>query len=255
MELIILGSGTSIPLIDRGSPALAVMIDNTPVLLDMGPGTLHQINRAGLDFRQIRQIFITHLHPDHTADLIHFLFACRNPGIIDQRSPFTLFGPTGLRDLIRDLQHAYPDWLTLPSELMTVYEIATGRNTQMDFPGFKLISGPAEHTRYSLAYGIEDSETGKRIVCSGDTGFSEDIISLAKGADLLVLECSFPDDNPIAGHLTPSQAGQMAAVAHVKHLVLTHFYPEVLETDIEGQCRRTYEGKLTLAEDFMRIPI
>ena len=57
MKLIILGSGTSIPLADRASPSLALIVAGSPILFDMGPGTLCQMTRAGLDFEKIEQIF------------------------------------------------------------------------------------------------------------------------------------------------------------------------------------------------------
>ena len=79
MELIVLGSGTGIPLSYRASPALAMIGYDNPVLFDMGPGTLRQLARIGINHDKIEQIFISHFHPDHTADLIHFLFATRNP--------------------------------------------------------------------------------------------------------------------------------------------------------------------------------
>jgi ribonuclease BN (tRNA processing enzyme) len=80
-------------------------------------------------------------------------------------------------------------------------------------------------------------------------------VELAKGSDLLILECSFPDDEAIAGHLTPSEAGDIAARAGAKKLVLTHFYPEILTTDIQAQCRKTYQGNLVLATDLMSLSV
>jgi ribonuclease BN (tRNA processing enzyme) len=57
------------------------------------------------------------------------------------------------------------------------------------------------------------------------------------------------------GHLTPSLAGDIATRAGVKKLVLTHFYPECDQANIEQECRKTYDGPLVLAEDLMRIEI
>jgi ribonuclease BN (tRNA processing enzyme) len=101
MELIILGSGTGQPLVDRGSPALALLLDERPVLFDMGPGTLHQLSRIGINHDKIRHIFISHFHPDHTADLIHFLFATRHPPILEKRDPFMITGPQGFKDFLK----------------------------------------------------------------------------------------------------------------------------------------------------------
>ncbi len=254
MQLIILGSGTSIPLNDRASPSLALIVGNRPIIFDMGPGALRQLTKAGLDYEQIGQIFITHFHPDHTADLIHFLFASRIPSVVKRRDPFVISGPKGLKELVHSLQETYPNWLTLPSDIMKIEEFEAGKFTQRDYDGFRLISGPTNHTPHSLAYRVEPPE-GKSVVYSGDTGFCDQVVDLAQGADLLVLESSFPDGEEAEGHLTPSQAGQIAGMANVRKLVLTHFYPECLETDIEKQCRKTYQGELILGSDLLQITV
>jgi len=64
-----------------------------------------------------------------------------------------------------------------------------------------------------------------------------------------------PDKLRVKGHLTPSWAGKIASRAGVKKLVLTHFYPECDQTDIEQECRKTYSGPLLLAEDLMQIEV
>ena len=90
---------------------------------------------------------------------------------------------------------------------------------------------------------------------SGDTDYSESLIELAKDADLLICESAVPDSLQIKGHLTPSMAGEMAARAGVGKLVLTHFYPDCDDVDIEQECRKTYSGPLLLAEDLMEIAV
>ena len=254
MKITILGSGTAIPMKDRGSPSLAAFVDDRPVLFDMGPGTLRQLARLGISHVKIRDICLTHFHPDHTADLIHFLFATHNPTGLQKRSPFTVYGPAGLSGFIRTLQRAYPKWLNIPEEIMRIQELGTNGNDEWDHGSFRIKTASSNHTPDSLAYRIEDRE-GKRVVFSGDTGFCDDIIQLAKGAELLIIEAAFPDGHAVEGHLTPSLAGRMAHLAKVKRLVLTHFYPECLKTDIAAQCRKTWDGELTLGEDLLQIRV
>lgn len=254
MELIVLGSGTGIPLNHAGSPSLVVLMDDDPIVFDMGPGSLRQLTKAGINFERIGRIFITHFHPDHTADIIHFIFASRNPFIIERRRPFVITGPTGTKNLISHLQDFYADSLSLPSEIMTVEELNTNKKVEKEYPGFTLTSCPVSHCPESIAYRIQDS-FGKSFVYSGDTGLCDDIVDLGKEADLLILECSFPEGNEVEGHLTPSQAGRIASLAGAEKLLLTHFYPECLETDITAQCRKTYGGELIIASDFLHINI
>lgn len=254
MNVIILGSGTAIPLCDRGSPSLVLVIESTHILLDIGPGTLRQLARAGIRYEQIERVLLTHFHPDHTADLIHLLFASRNPAVLKRRRPFVITGPSGTGQLIASLQDAYPGWLSLPPEIMGIEELDMGRTVRRDYGNFRVITTPTDHTPNSLAYRVEDRE-GRSVAYSGDTGFCDAVVELAQGVDLLILESSFPDGHECDGHLTPSLAGRMAALAGVARLVLIHFYPECLRTDVAAQCRRTYKGELILGEDLLLLRV
>jgi len=254
MEIIILGSGTGQPLANRASPSLALLLDGRPVLFDMGPGTLRQLSRIGINHDKIGHIFISHFHPDHTADLIHFLFATRNPPTLAIREPFMITGPMGFKDFLKKLQRAYGKWLTIPPEIMELEELEIQKTDKRGYKTFNIISQPVRHTPHSIAYRVE-SPSGKSFVYSGDTGFCPEIVDLARGSDLLILECSFPDGEEVEGHLTPSLAGRIASLAGVKRLVLIHFYPEVLATDIAKQCRRTYAGDLILGKDFLHLHV
>jgi len=174
--------------------------------------------------------------------------------VLKRRNPFRVTGPSGMKDLIRNFQGAYPNWLTLPSDIMEIEELEIGKISKRDYEGFRITAGPTNHTPNSLAYRVEDSK-GRSIVYSGDTGFCDEVVGLAHEADLLILECSFPDGQEVEGHLTPSQAGLIAAMANVGRLLLIHFYPECLATDIETQCRKTYKGKLILGSDLLKIAV
>jgi len=80
----------------------------------------------------------------------------------------------------------------------------------------------------------------------------DNLVKIADKAHLFICESALPDHMKKKGHLTPSLAGEIASAAHVKDLILIHFYPECEEKDIEKECRKTYAGSLTLAEDLMR---
>ena len=254
MKLIIVGSGTSVPHPQRASPSIALFIDDQFLLLDIGPGTLRQLAIAGLSFEDIDYVCISHFHPDHTADLIHFFFATRYPPVLSTRKPFSIIAPEGFSKFLTLLKKPYGNWLDLPDGLMKIEELHTGREDKKEFNDFTVVSVPVNHTPHSLGFRIEDS-SGKVIVYSGDTGYCEEMVDLARDADLLILESSFPDEKEIKGHLTPSRAGDIATRSGAKKLLLTHFYPECLKVDIEAQCRKTYQGELILATDLMSLSV
>jgi ribonuclease BN (tRNA processing enzyme) len=252
MRIVILGSGTAMPMADRAAPGLVLFAEDDPLLFDFGPSVPNRLVKAGILHTAIKQIFLTHFHPDHTAGLSHFLFATRNPGILPHRHPFTLAGPSGLTAFVTNLQAAYGGYLDLPADIMKLVEFDPDGTAPCDFPDSRISYCRTPHTENSVAYRIED-HSGRRVVYAGDTAFSEEVVQLAQSADLLILEASFPDGHEVPGHLTPSAAGRMATLAGAKRLLLTHFYPECLRTDIAAQCRKTYQGELILARDLLTI--
>lgn len=254
MQLTVLGSGTSIPLTYKASPSIMLNVDGNILLLDMGPGTLRQLARAGISNNSINHVLFSHFHPDHTADLIHFLFVTRNPNLFDKRKPFILSGSRGLKTLISKLQSAYPGWLEIPEDKMTIEEFSNIEATANIYKKYTISTYPVDHTESSLAYRIEDKK-GKSIVYAGDMGFYEGISSFAAETDLLILECSLPEGGSTEGHLTPAQAGHLASLSGVQKLMLVHFYPEVMSTDITGECRKFYNGELILGRDMLQIKV
>ena len=125
---------------------------------------------------------------------------------------------------------------------------------QRDFEGFTVETLPMAHRPESIGYRITGDD-GRTVVYSGDTDVCDNMVTLAHGADVLICESAFPDDLKVPGHLTPSQAGELAASANVPRLVLTHFYPECDQADIRKECRKTYGGELILAEDLVQIDL
>ncbi len=252
IKVTILGSGTGVPHPERSSPCIALFIEDKFILLDIGPGALGQAAKAGLAYQDIDIVCISHFHPDHAADLVHLMFATRYPPVLSKRRPFKIIGPEGLGEFIRRLKTPYNHWLDLPSDLMSIDELSTEQRDIKIFDRFRISSIPLNHTPNSIGFRIED-HSGKSVVYSGDTAHCEQMVELALDADLLILEASFPDGQEVPGHLTPSQAGRVATGSGARRLILTHFYPECLETDIESQCRKTYQGELSLARDLISV--
>ena len=110
------------------------------------------------------------------------------------------------------------------------------------------------HMSESVGYRIEFKD-GKSMVISGDTDYCKNLVDLAFEADLLVIECSFPDGKKIEGHLTPALAGRIGLESRCKRLLLTHLYPICDQFDILKQCEKVYKGEIILGEDLMRISI
>ncbi|KPJ69282.1 MAG: hypothetical protein AMJ45_00705 [Syntrophobacter sp. DG_60] len=249
LEVVIIGSGTGVPSLLRACPAILIKIKNSHVLIDSGPGTLRQLLKANVHFSKIDIILYTHLHPDHVADLVHFLFAAKNEPQFRPNKPVLIFGPTGFLDFYEKLKMAYGKWVVLPQEKAVLSEISPYEKISQN--DILIHAFPTFHTENSQGYRIETE--GKILAYSGDAEETDALISLAKDADIFICEASFPEKT--AGHLTPSIAGKIAKKSDCKCLILTHLYPECDAVDPVAQCRRYYYGPLIIAQDLLRIKV
>jgi ribonuclease BN (tRNA processing enzyme) len=249
-ELIILGSGTGIPSLRRGSPGLVLSSGEATVLIDSGSGVLRRMLEVEMTYRDVDLLLYTHLHPDHIADLVPFLFACKYADHPREKD-LLCFGGPGFEDYFEQIKKIHGRWIEPRSYHLNVEEVSSKPLSLRDLTIF---SKPMPHTPQSVGYRIELGD-GKSIALSGDTDYSRIVADLADGVDLLVLECSFPEGRKVEGHLIPSLAGRIASESHCKRLLLTHLYPVCDQVDIVKQCRDIFAGEIILAEDLMRIEI
>ena len=253
-EVTILGSGTCVPSLQRSSCSVLIETGNNKLLFDAGPGTMRRLLEAGHSIFDISHIFLSHFHPDHSGELVPFLFATKYPDKGKRKKTLTIIAGKGFVSFYDLLQNVYGDWIELSPGIVDIIEFSNTSHDTRRFADFAVESCPVEHRKESVAFRITDNR-GKSIVYSGDTDVSDNLVALAKNADLFICESAFPDEQKTEGHLTPCLAGEIASRAAVRQLVLTHFYPACDTVDIKKQCRGTYAGPLHLARDLLTIRI
>lgn len=254
INVTILGSGTCVPLLQRSSCSVLMQTGGSRLLFDSGPGTMRRLLEADTTIFDLDYIFYSHFHPDHSAELIPLLFATKYPDGNRRQSPLTIIAGRGLTDFFAGLKAVYGKWIEFPPGLLQFLELDNTSRDSRNFNNFRVDSTPVEHNPESIAYRITSTD-GSSVVYSGDTDYSENLIELAKKADLLICESAMPDRLQVKGHLTPSIAGEIASRAAVQQLVLTHFYPDCEDVDVRQECRKTYRGPLLMAEDLMQIEV
>lgn len=254
IAVTILGSGTCVPSLRRSSCSVLMETDGLKLLFDSGAGTIRRLLETGTKILDISYIFYSHFHPDHTGELVTFLFASKYPVKDQRKNPLTIVAGKGFSEFYEGLKMAYGHWIEFEPGLLQIVELNNKAPDTRKFDDFTVESIPVEHTSESIAYKIISSD-GTAVVYSGDTDFSDNLVTLAENADLLICESAFPDELKVEGHLTPSLAGKIATQANVRKLVLTHFYPECDKMDIESECRKTYKGSVVLAKDLMKINV
>ena len=262
MKVVIIGSGASWPDSERSSPSQALVMDEeAPLLFDCGPGSGLNLMRAGINPATISRIFLTHLHMDHSLEFPSLVFAGYLAG---RKEKVQLYGPQGTVDFCRSFfEKIYPSAPEIVRRMredgwnVTANEVAQGLVS--DSNGFRVVSAPVEHEIPAVAYRIETDEGV--VVISGDTRPCRSLIQLAKGADLLLHECSFPDDMSeiarITNHSTPSEVGNVASKAAVKGVVLTHLFPHWSgrEKEMTESVSAKFGGKVIIARDLLEITI
>ena len=254
ITVTVLGSGTCVPSLERSSCSVLVETGGRKWLIDSGAGTLRRMLEAGTTIFELSHLLYSHLHPDHTADLVPLLFATKYPDGISRTEPLTIVAGRGFADFFGRLKHVYGSWIDIGDSLLRIVEMEVRGRDQVRLAGVTIDTAPMDHSPQSVAFRLT-GPGGRSLVYSGDTDYSEQLVDLAQQADLLICESAFPEGLKVRGHLTPALAGEIAARAGVHRLMLTHFYPVCDQTDIEAECRRTYNGPLILARDLMRIAL
>ena len=254
ITVTILGSGTCVPSLKRSSCSVLMQTGASRLLFDSGPGTMRRLLEAQTTIFDLTHIFYSHFHPDHTGEFVPFIFATKYPDGSRRKIPLTVTGGRGLLNFYECLKRVYGPWIELTPGLFELIECDNKNADAITFEDFTVNTAPVEHNEESIAFRVISTD-GFSAVYTGDTDYSETIIDLAKDADLMICECAFPDKLRTKGHLTPSLAGDLAAKAGVRKLVLTHFYPQCEKEDIAAECRQSYSGPLVLAEDLMEIKI
>ena len=250
MKLTVLGSGTSVPNLRRNSAGYLLEEKGHRFLIDFGYGNIHQLLRLGITYHDIDRIFFTHPHPDHMCDLIPFLFASKYPLDPRTRDLPIIAGP-GFAEYFERMMQAFNHWLSPDSYRVRIIELD---EETREFDELEVTAGKVQHIEMSRGYRFSNAD-GKTVTFSGDTDYCDEIVELGRRADLLILECSTPDDMKVEKHLTPELCGRIAREAECKTLLLSHFYPPCEMSSVLASCQREFSGKIILADDLTTVDL
>jgi ribonuclease BN (tRNA processing enzyme) len=256
MQLVVLGSGTSVFHPRRAAAGFWLETENGSILLDCSGDAPHRMAQENLDWINLDAIWISHLHLDHCAGLAPFLFGMKwAPGIDRRTKPLRIFGCQGIQKLLTAIDESHNYKLFQQRFAIEIQEIAPCETANsFEITGVKAESFPTPHRRESLAIRLTDT-SGATVVYTSDTGYSENLARFARGVDLLILECSFYRNKPVATHLELAEAMRLAELAEPRTLLLTHLYPEWDAVDLEGEAKKLWRGRTIAAHDGLRLEV
>ena len=293
--IVTLGTGGGPrPRIHRSQTSSLLIVNGTPYLIDVGENAVRRIVQAGVDFVRVGRVFITHGHSDHTLGLPSLL---ASQWEFQRRDPVEIYGPPGTQKLVsgalaflaENTEIRSTEGNPTPIQSMVVaHDAAPGvvyrdanvtvtaaENTHFNFPSTSAAAGV--YRSYSYRF----DTPGRSVVFTGDTGPSDAVAKLARGADVLVSEVNAVDEllalykkNGVWAakspeeqtawlrhqndeHLSPAAVAQLATKAGVKHVILTHFTPSPDPTDdyerMAVAVRASYAGDVRVAKDLARF--
>jgi ribonuclease BN (tRNA processing enzyme) len=283
---------------NRAETASAVVVDGVPYLVDLGYGSLRNLVISTIGYQRLDTIFLTHLHDDHTSDLPALLSHQWTGGA--KRTTTEVYGPAGTARLVA----AALEFLRTNVEIRTVdegrtvdpatlfhgHDVAATATPTRVLADERVTVTAVEGTHYpprstakmshrALAYRFDTKE--RSIAFAGDTAYSDNIVGLAKGADVFVCEVmaqSVHDaniarakeaeaaGNPVSiarhvaeTHSTPRDVGRMAAKAKVKTVVLNHLLPGARQpggldyalSNFTDGVRAEFTGEVIVGQDLM----
>jgi ribonuclease Z len=274
-KVIMLGTGNPNPSPFQSGCSVAIVVNDTPYIVDFGPGVIRQAAAMspryggkikGLDVKNIKHAFLTHLHSDHTTGYPDLILT---PWVMGRDEPLEVYGPEGINDMTDNILKAYKEDIKYR---IYGYEPANNQGWRVNSHEFTkegviykdenviVEAFPALHGTWPNAWGFRFTTPDKIIVLSGDTSPNEKIVEYASGADILVHEVysqkgyesknEFWKSYHARNHTSTIQLAEIADKAQPKVVVLYHIlFWGATEEEISSEIATKYKGKLVVGKD------
>lgn len=270
-SIVLLGTGTPVADPARSGPSTAIVVNDTPYLIDCGPGVVrraaaaHRAGVKGLQVSNLRRVFVTHLHSDHTVGYPDLILT---PWVLDRNEPLEVYGPEGLGTMTEHILAAYQEDIQMrlyglePANTkgyqVNVHEIEPGivyQDSNVTVEAFLV-----NHGSWPQAFGYKFRTPDRTIVISGDTAPSESIVDACNSCDVLVHEVysqvKFEGRRPdwqryhSSFHTSTHELAEIAARAKPGLLILYHqLFWDATEAELLSEIRQRYKGRVVSGKD------
>ena len=278
-KVVLLGTGTPNPDPEHAGSSVAIIVGETSYLVDFGAGIVRQAAKMtpqyggsfpALNAKNLKLAFLTHLHSDHTIGFPDLLLT---PWVLGRQDPLEVYGPVGTKNLTDNILEAYKADIDyrlngLEPANKTGWQVNTHEFSEdgLIFQDslIKVEAFKVAHGNWTNAFGFRFITPDKTIVISGDTRPCKNILSYAKGADILIHEVysyekwkkrdEFWQNYHAANHTSTIELGELAAKTKPGKLVLYHLlFWGATEQDLLNEISKIYKGEVVVGEDFLVI--
>lgn len=286
-KVTILGTGTPNPSIERLSSGTLVEAGGQRLLFDCGDGVSQRLWQIRVPLGSIHQIFLTHLHSDHTAGIPNlYLTGVLAPVYAGRPGPFRIMGVTGTVNMMNHIRQAFDADIQIRMKDEKIdpakYEIVAkdiSEGVVYEKDGVKVTAFDVYHGDYiKPSMGFRIDYGGRSVVLSGDTKYSENLIKHSQGVDVLIHEVGIGNadlmkqDSPagealrriVGHHTTPEEGAKLFNIVKPRLVVYTHLvmvtthkdYPRPDEAEILARTRAAgYSGPLEVADDLTSLSV
>lgn len=239
VDVQLLGTGDAFGTGGRFNTCFHVSSPRLSFLIDCGATSLVAMKKFNVETNAIDAIFLTHLHGDHFAGIIFFLMDARY--ISKRTRPLIIAGPKGVKKrIVETMQVLYPGCWDKGTDFDLIF-IELTKGHRQGFNGIGVYPYSAKHLQDGNDFILRFDVDGKIITYSGDTGWTEDLVTASKDCDLLICEASHYDqDCPF--HINYKDFREKCSQLSAKRIILTHLGPEALAHQDQMDHQVAFDG-------------
>jgi len=239
LTLTVLGTGDAFA--TNGHPYSCYLVEplkkkegeTRALLIDCGPTAVPILHGMDFDLGEIDLVLLTHHHGDHFAG-IAFLYL-NYQFMVRRETPLTVAGPPGTEEHCEKIFAAnYGETANLKKRQFEVNYIELAENREREICGLEVLAKQVTHMRKGIPYGYRIRWKERALGLSGDTEWDENLIELAEGTDLFLMECLSARKN-IRFHTSLKDLERESDRLHTQRLLLTHMGEEVRQLASAGK--------------------
>jgi len=253
MKLTVLGSGTFMPELKRNNSSYLLEEGKEKIVFDFGRGAIDRLLQLKVNLIDLDKVFISHMHADHSSELISFMFVLRYyPKKKDLKKHYYIYGPKGIKERLIMILDGFGVNKKKTLKRIKIKELSDNKIVKVGKLKIKAFTVKHSKSRTCFSYRVEKDK--KAFCYSGDSTDCTGLRMACKDVDLAVVESTLPKSYGMDTHINGEELGKLAQEVGIHSLLVTHvsdFYlPRVLK-DI----KLSYKGPVKIAKDLMEVKI